>query len=51
MCCAGSDMELIEGAFFSASVFAFPLFWIKTAQKYVNNQNTVRKVVKLCSNE
>ena len=52
--CAGPDMELIEGAFLSASFFClffFCLFWTEYVQWDVNDRNTVRKVVKLCSNK
>ena len=49
-CCAGPNMELMESAFFR-KFFVFCLFWIETVHCYVNGRNTVRIVVKLCSNE
>ena len=41
-CCSGPNMELMGGAFLSASFFfVFCLFWIESVQWYVNDWNTV----------
>ena len=44
MCCAGTDMELMEGAFLSASFSVFCLFSIQSVECYVNDRNIVQKV-------
>ena len=50
MCCAGPDIEEMEGGFLSASFSVFCLLLIESVQWCGNDWNTVRKVVKLCSN-